>query len=479
MHQYIKELETALGSSMTADPQICRAYNHDLGEMPAVLMMLFNRTPSCVVLPKNAKEAADALGIAHRHGIPVTVRAQASSGYGGSMPTRGGMLLDMSRMKAVLSVDAEGCTCDVEAGVVWTDLEDELAKSGLACRICPTSGPSSTVGGMFAMGGMGIGSTKYGDILSVTEEIDVIDPDGTTHTVRGSEMSVYAFSQGTVGVITRIRLRCRRRTDLIKYAFCVSHAKDVGQFCTNLQCAGAYSVSVLNAEYCAMQSAATGHQAPVYKGFFVLAVFEDAVDDYLLSRLEKAYSAYRLPEKTAEEEWNARFYPMRIKRNGPALLVGEYLISAPSFGKTWEEILSAMKNDKVGCEAFVGNDGSMSVLVYVQDSAEDFLALFRMGKAMIPLHIAARHGGTVYATGLWFNSQTAKVLGKQRMAALMKKKRQLDPKNRFNSGKCCGCSVYYLPFALLSYGIWIGTKLMAPIASVLKARPRRISGHEE
>ena len=92
----------------------------------------------------------------------------------------------------------------------------------------------------------------------------------------------------------------------------------------------------------------------------------------------------------------------------------------------------------------------------------------------MPLHVASSYGGTVYATGLWFNSRTASVLGPARMRALRNKKCALDPRNLMNSGKCCGGFSGFWPFALLSWGIWIGTKLMAPISSLLRAKPRRI-----
>ena len=185
MEDYCVELAAKLGSSFTQDPQICRSYNHDLGEMSAVLLGLFKRTPGAVALPRTAQQVSDCLSVAHKHRVPVTVRAQASSGYGGTMPTVGGLLVDVSRMNKVISVDEEHRTCDVEPGVVWKDLNEELSRHGLASRICPTSGPSSTVGGMFAMGGVGIGSYRYGSILDCVEEIDMVDPDGTMRTVEG------------------------------------------------------------------------------------------------------------------------------------------------------------------------------------------------------------------------------------------------------------------------------------------------------
>lgn len=481
MEDYRAELAAKLGSAFTQDPQICRSYNHDLGEMPGVLLGLFRRTPNAVALPRTAQQVSDCLYVAYLHKVPVTVRAQASSGYGGTMPTVGGLLIDVSRMNKVLSVDEEKMTCDVEPGVVWKDLDEELAKHGLTVRICPTSGPSSTVGGMFAMGGVGIGSFRYGSILDCVEEIDVVDPDGSKRTVKGYELSVYAFSQGTIGIITRLRLLLRKKVELYKLAFQLSSADKVDGVIHLLSLLHPYSISVLSAPYLIMQAknAKKPGEAPIKDGFLLLAVFEEKPDDATVQKILRTARITLLDQSAADEEWDGRFYPMRLKRGGPALLCGEYVIPRGAFGACWKRITKRMPRDAVGLEAFADSQNQMSTLVYVLDSAEDFFSLFRMGKAMIPLHIARRFGGYVYASGLWFNSQSRSILGAGRWNYLKERKKALDPDNLLNTGKCCGVGLRHLPFALLSWGIWIGTVLIAPVSAMLQARPHKLSGHEE
>ena len=480
MEDYCVELAAKLGSSFTQDPQICRSYNHDLGEMPAVLLGLFKRTPGAVALPRTAQQVSDCLSVAHKHRVPVTVRAQASSGYGGTMPTVGGLLVDVSRMNKVISVDEEHRTCDVEPGVVWKDLNEELSRHGLASRICPTSGPSSTVGGMFAMGGVGIGSYRYGSILDCVEEIDVVDPDGTMRTVKGHELSVYAFSQGTLGIITRLRLLLRKDVELSKLAFQLASADQVDQVIQLLSLLHPYSISVLSAPYLIMQAenAKKPGQPPITSGFLMLAVFEEKPDEATVQKITGAAHIKLLEQAVADEEWEERFYPMRLKRGGPSLLCGEYVVPRSLFGPCWKKITGRMPRDIVGLEAFADNQNQMSTLVYVLDSSEDFLSLFRMGKAMIPLHVARRFGGYVYASGL-FNSQSRSILGLGRWQYLKERKKALDPQNLLNTGKCCGIGLRHLPFSLLSWGIWLGTVLIAPVSAFLKARPRKLTGHEE
>lgn len=394
MEDYCVELAAKLGSSFTQDPQICRSYNHDLGEMSAVLLGLFKRTPGAVALPRTAQQVSDCLSVAHKHRVPVTVRAQASSGYGGTMPTVGGLLVDVSRMNKVISVDEEHRTCDVEPGVVWKDLNEELSRHGLASRICPTSGPSSTVGGMFAMGGVGIGSYRYGSILDCVEEIDVVDPDGTMRTVKGHELSVYAFSQGTLGIITRLRLLLRKDVELSKLAFQLASADQVDQVIQLLSLLHPYSISVLSAPYLIMQAenAKKPGQPPITSGFLMLAVFEEKPDEATVQKITGAAHIKLLEQAVADEEWEERFYPMRLKRGGPSLLCGEYVVPRSLFGPCWKKITGRMPRDIVGLEAFADNQNQMSTLVYVLDSSEDF---------SLPLPYGQSHDSPARRPPLW------------------------------------------------------------------------------
>ena len=300
-------------------------------------------------------------------------------------------------------------------------------------------------------------------------------------TVKGHELSVYAFSQGTLGIITRLRLLLRKDVELSKLAFQLASADQVDQVIQLLSLLHPYSISVLSAPYLIMQAenAKKPGQPPITSGFLMLAVFEEKPDEATVQKITGAAHIKLLEQAVADEEWEERFYPMRLKRGGPSLLCGEYVVPRSLFGPCWKKITGRMPRDIVGLEAFADNQNQMSTLVYVLDSSEDFLSLFRMGKAMIPLHVARRFGGYVYASGLWFNSQSRSILGLGRWQYLKERKKALDPQNLLNTGKCCGIGLRHLPFSLLSWGIWLGTVLIAPVSAFLKARPRKLTGHEE
>ena len=85
--------------------------------------------------------------------IPLTPRGKGSSGYGGAIPVKKGLVVDFYRMRAVVDIDEAALTATVEPGITWEQLDREIAKRGLALRLYPTSYPSSSVGGWLAQGG--------------------------------------------------------------------------------------------------------------------------------------------------------------------------------------------------------------------------------------------------------------------------------------------------------------------------------------
>ena len=92
--------------------------------------------PSVVVFPRHAEEAAAALDVARRVGVPVTSRGGGTSTAGNSVGS--GIVLDFSRhLNRVLSVDPEERTAVVEPGAILDDITAAAARHGPAVRPGP------------------------------------------------------------------------------------------------------------------------------------------------------------------------------------------------------------------------------------------------------------------------------------------------------------------------------------------------------
>ena len=139
-------------------------YSHDLAPLPKEVGLAFNTMPDAVVLPKSAEEISKIIQIAIKHDIPVIPRGAATWGFGGAVPSQGGIVLDMSAMNKVLRVDPENMEVEVEAGASWKKVYDTALNKGLFIGSYPSSLYAATVGGWVNTGGIGIGSYKYGSL---------------------------------------------------------------------------------------------------------------------------------------------------------------------------------------------------------------------------------------------------------------------------------------------------------------------------
>ena len=476
---YQEAATQAFGEAVSFEAQILRSYDHDLGEMPRALMAMIQHRPHTVVVARSAADVAAALHLAERYDVPVTPRGQASAGYGGAIPCRGGMVLDLSNCNRILAVDADNSTVDVEPGVVWEDLSRALAPHGLDNRVCPTSAPSSTVGGWFAMGGVGIGSLRYGSIRDSVLEIDVAGLDGIIHTYSGADMEPFHQTCGGLGVVTRLRLACRPAEAILPLAVRLPDATATARFLTAVQTDPAvYSASLANAGYCALRAQAEGHPPVLDSGFLVsLALVASQADTAAIARLVADCGGDLLDDAVATQEWKGRFYPMRIKKIGPSALVGEFFIPFEGFAATAADLTAALPGDAFGLEAFAVRGGKLAVLVYILDDAKSLLYPLRMAKAMIPLRLAARHGGAPYAAGMWFSALASTLYGREKLAQVKRLKTRQDTRDLLNPGTVGGLWLPFLPFISLSRCILWATSCLAPLAARLSSPRRSATNH--
>lgn len=465
-------LKAVLDNRVSFDTQICTTYNHDLGEIPTLLMAQIDPVPQAVIVPRSLNDIVETLTFANETGTPVTPRGQASSGFGGAIPTRGGILLDLSEMKAIFLIDAQKMTVDVEPGVVWKNLSHELNKQGLDNCICPTSSPSATVGGWFSMGGVGIGSLRFGSMADVVLEIDVVGLDGHPKTYTGQEMQPFYQTCGTLGIITRLRLKCRKAEALRPVAVLLPDAEAVQHFLKSMTGYFKPDTIMLHSEgYAAMRKAAGGgHSIP--KGHFlaIVAIPEHETDDVQIAAVVKKSKGELLPAELAREEWDDRFYPMRIKKVGPTMLVSEFYLPQENFAVAWREISNDLRRDSIGMEAIAVHGGELAILIYLPDCSSDPLYPLRMAKAVRPLRIAQRYSGYPYTAGLWFAAESHEVLGRTKYAAYAQEKKKADPGKLLNPGKIIAPRMRWLPWISLGTIISLGSALTSPLARLLSYR---------
>ncbi|UCH79534.1 MAG: FAD-binding oxidoreductase, partial [Candidatus Coatesbacteria bacterium] len=183
--------------------------------MPSLFKpLLGDTTPAAVVQPQTEAEVVELVRWAAAEKVPLTPRGKGTSGYGGAIPVKGGVVVDFYRLREVVAVEAEALTATVEAGVTWEKLDRELASHGLTLRLYPTSYPSSTAAGWLAQGGAGLGSYEYGWFRDNVVSARVVLPDGAVREFAGEELDLVADAEGITGLIIQVTLRLMPREKL-------------------------------------------------------------------------------------------------------------------------------------------------------------------------------------------------------------------------------------------------------------------------
>lgn len=173
--------------------------------------------PDAVCRPRTTEEIARVVRLCADARVAVTAGGGRSGVCGAAVPLRGGVVLDMTSMHGLVDVDAESGIACVLPGTFGPALEDELrTRHRLTVGHFPQSFALSTVGGWVASNGAGQYSTRYGSIAEMVAGLEVVAADGTVATYGPHPASstgpdigrLFVGSEGTLGIITKVWLRC-------------------------------------------------------------------------------------------------------------------------------------------------------------------------------------------------------------------------------------------------------------------------------
>lgn len=177
------------------------------------------RMPEIAVIPQSTEEVSECVKIANEYQIPVYPRGAATGQTGGAVSTKGGIIIDLSKMNRILEIDHRNMQAIIEPGVIQNNLNEALKPFGLRFPPDPGSANMCTIGGMVANNSSGLRAVKYGVTRHYVLGMEVVLPTGEVIVTGGAKSkalkSVSGYdlahlligSEGTLGIVTRLRLK--------------------------------------------------------------------------------------------------------------------------------------------------------------------------------------------------------------------------------------------------------------------------------
>lgn len=228
----IEQIEKIVGKEgYSIEPAVCYTYGFDAS--------IFHNTPEMVVQPRTTEQVSEIMKVAYANKIPVTPRGAGTGLCGSAVPIKGGIVMAMQRMNRITNISVADLWVDVEAGCVYNDLNEELAKYGFFFPPSPGSAEACQIGGMVATNASGMRAVKYGATRDFVLGLTFVKADGEivrcgTRTIKDSSgyqlARLLCGSEGTLGIITEVTLKLTTKPKKSASCLCAfSNVEDAGR----------------------------------------------------------------------------------------------------------------------------------------------------------------------------------------------------------------------------------------------------------
>jgi glycolate oxidase subunit GlcD len=171
--------------------------------------------PRAVVFPRSTEQTAEVMRALAKAKVPFTPRGAGTGLSGGALALDRAVVIELARMRKVLSIDEGNRTAVVQTGVVNAHVSKAVAHLGLHYVPDPSSQGSCTIGGNVAENAGGIHCLKYGTTTDHVIGARVVLAGGEIVDLKSNELGmtgydllgVFVGSEGTFGIATEATLR--------------------------------------------------------------------------------------------------------------------------------------------------------------------------------------------------------------------------------------------------------------------------------
>jgi D-lactate dehydrogenase (cytochrome) len=210
LNQAVYELQNALGDDAVS-MELSDLESHGYSEWSTSNTEV---RPVAIVRPQSTEQVSLIAKTCSKYRVPMVPYGAGSSVEGNFSSPLSGICIDLSAMDKIVAFHPDDMDVVVQAGVNWTDLNEEIKQSGLFLPLDPS--PTALIGGMIATNCSGTNAMRYGTMKDYVVNLVVVLADGTIIKTRrrprktsaGYNLnSLFAGSEGTLGIITEATLK--------------------------------------------------------------------------------------------------------------------------------------------------------------------------------------------------------------------------------------------------------------------------------
>lgn len=208
----VTELGRQIGRERVLEAPPARSpYNRDSSNRRGV-----RGRADAVAIPGSAEEVAAVVGWCYEHDVAIVPRGGGTGLMGGAVATEGGVVLSLERLRAVRELEPGLWRMLPESGVSTRDVQRLARENGLFFAPDPGAAEQSQIGGNVATNAGGPHALKYGVTGAWVAGLEAVLAPGELVRIggwAGKDVAGYDLkslligSEGTLGVITAVRLR--------------------------------------------------------------------------------------------------------------------------------------------------------------------------------------------------------------------------------------------------------------------------------
>ena len=184
-------------------------------------LSVYKQEPLAVVLPNNITQIKKVLEICRKNNTPIVTRGAGTGLSGGATPLEGSVVLGLSKLTQIISIDEEKKIAVLEPGVRNLAISEAAEEFNLYYAPDPSSQIACTIGGNVAENSGGVHCLKYGLTVQNVEAIKMLTIDGEELLLTRQDegiglLALMNGSEGLLGVITEITVKLTPKPELAR-----------------------------------------------------------------------------------------------------------------------------------------------------------------------------------------------------------------------------------------------------------------------